>query len=179
MWVVAGVLLGSVVLAALASLHVGPHGHGVAAVLGTAAAIWLILMAAVGLGRPLLFALLGADVVMSAGLGALAWKGLRDRDAGPAQHAGPHGYGIALGDLDPFGIVRVGGEEWSAESVNGRIDAGSRVHVIGREGVRVQVWGDHAGALQHPDSEAPAADPFRLDPADSLDPTTSSSEAGS
>ncbi len=143
MWIVAGVLLGSVVLAALASLHIGPHGHGAAAVLGAIAGVWLLVMVAEGLGRPLLFALLGADLAMSAGLGALTWKGLNDPSRGAQRKTSPEGaYGVAVKDLDPLGIVRVSGEEWTAESINGRITAGQRVHVISADGIRLQVWGE-------------------------------------
>src|SRR5581483_11074521 len=38
MWVVAGVLVGLVVLASLVGFHTGPHGHVVASLLGVAAA---------------------------------------------------------------------------------------------------------------------------------------------
>lgn len=158
MWIVAGVLLGSMVLAALASLHVGPHGHGVAALLGVLAAVWLLVMVGLGLGRPLLFALLGADVVLSGGLGFLAWKGFTAPAPEDAHERGPSGrLGVAMSDLDPYGIVRVGGEEWSAESVNGRIAAGDRVQVVGREGIRVQVWGEQE---REPQLDWP--DPFRV-----------------
>jgi membrane-bound ClpP family serine protease len=143
MWIVAGVLLGSMVLAAIAGLHVGPHGHGLAAILGAVAAAWLLVMVVEGRGRPLLFVLLGADVVMSALLGLFAYKGLTDPARGTHRATGPEGaQGIALSDLDPLGIVRVRGEEWSAESVNGPVVKGGRVQVIGTEGVRVQVWGE-------------------------------------
>lgn len=148
MWVVAGVLLGSMVLAALASLHIGPHGHGLAAALGGVAAVWLLVMVAEGQGRPLLFALLSADLVMSAALGLLAWRGLSESSSGAPRAIGPDGArGIALNDLDPLGIVRVGGEEWTAESINGRVKAGSSVQVVGRTGIRVQVWGEPADPL--------------------------------
>ncbi|HTW99076.1 MAG TPA: NfeD family protein [Acidimicrobiales bacterium] len=148
MWIVAGVLLGSMVLAAIASLHVGPHGHGVAAILGAVAAAWLLVMLAEGRGRPLLFGLLGADLVMSAMLGLLAYKGFTDPQRGLHRRTGPEGaHGIALSDLDPSGIVRVDGEEWTAESVNGPVAKGGRVQVLSRQGVRIQVWGEAPGSL--------------------------------
>jgi membrane protein implicated in regulation of membrane protease activity len=183
MWIVAGVLLGSMVLAAIGGLHVGPHGHGIAAALGGVAAVWLLLMLAEGRGRPLLFALLGADLVMSAALGAMTWKGLTDPARGAQRRVGPEGaHGIALKDLDPFGIVRVGGEEWSAESVNGLIKAGQRVQVVGTEGVRVQVWGEPAelsDALAVPglhgatgeNEKLRRAAVFEMPPADALEST--------
>jgi membrane-bound ClpP family serine protease len=154
MWIVAGVLLGSMVLATVASLHVGPHGHGVAASLGIAAAVWLLVMIAAGRGRPLLFALLGADLAMSGGLGLLTWKGFTDAGRRGHRASSPEGkHGIAVNDIDPHGIVRVAGEEWTAESVNGRISAGQRVQVIHADGIRLQVWGEPADPLAELDLE--------------------------
>ncbi len=76
MWVVAGVLLGLVVLVSLIGFHVGPHAHATAGVLGLLAALWLVVMAVDGRTAPVLWALLSADLVVSAGIGTLAWKGL-------------------------------------------------------------------------------------------------------
>ena len=48
MWIIAGVLLGVVLLAGLAGVHTGPHAHGVAVVGGIAVAAWFLFMAADG-----------------------------------------------------------------------------------------------------------------------------------
>ncbi len=61
MWVIAGVLLGLVVLASLIGFHVGPHAHVAAGVLGVLAAAWLVVMAVDGRSAPVLWALLSAD----------------------------------------------------------------------------------------------------------------------
>ena len=76
MWVIAGVLLGLVVLASLIGFHVGPHAHLAAGVFGVLAAAWLVVMAVDGRSAPVLWALLSADLIVSAGIATLAWKGL-------------------------------------------------------------------------------------------------------
>ncbi len=40
-----------------------------------------------------------------------------------------------------MGVVRVGGETWSAASVSSRLPAGAPVHVLAR-GVRLEVWSE-------------------------------------
>jgi membrane-bound ClpP family serine protease len=145
MWVIARVLLGLVVLASVLGFHVGPHAHVAAGVLGLLAAVWLVVMAVDGRSAPVLWALLSADVVVSAGIGTLAWKGLSTRgiyvtDRHLVSPAGAEG--VAVGDLDPNGIVRVNGENWSAVAVNPPVRAGSPVQVVRAAGVRLEVWGD-------------------------------------
>lgn len=153
MWVIAGVLLGIVVVSALAGFHAGPHAHAVAAGAGILAAVVLVIMAVTGQAEPLLFVLLGVDVSLSAAVGYGAWRALSSPTAGPGSiHAGPlvHGepwgiesaMGTALSDLNPRGIVRVRGEEWTAEAVNGAVVAGSPVQVIEVDGLVLRVWGE-------------------------------------
>ena len=145
MWVIAGILLGLVVLASLIGFHVGPHAHVAAGVLGVVAAVWLVVMVVDGRSAPLLWALLSADLVVSAGIGTLAWKGLTTPEISvKGRHlVSPDGAeGFAVGDLDPEGIVRVNGENWSAVAVNGTVKAGSPVQVLRVAGVRLEVWGD-------------------------------------
>lgn len=146
MWIVAGVLLGLVVLSALVGFHSGPHAHAAAGVIGVAAAAWLVLMAVSGRSGPALWALLSADLVVSAGVGVMAWSGLSSRHAAGGQHlpALEGAEGVAVSDLVPEGIVRVRGEQWSAVSLNGRVRAGTRVQVLHVAGVRLEVWGEEA-----------------------------------
>jgi membrane-bound serine protease (ClpP class) len=148
MWVIAGVLLGLVVLASLVGFHAGPHAHAAAGVFGALAAGWLVLMVVEGRSLPVLLALLSADVVVSAGVGVLAWKGLTTRGLRvPGHHfVSPVGAeGVAVTALHPEGIVRVHGETWSALSLNGSVRAGAPVQVVGGSGVRLEVWGEEAG----------------------------------
>jgi membrane-bound ClpP family serine protease len=145
MWIVAGVLLGLVILVTLAGFHTGPHAHVLAVLIGVALAAWLVLMAVDGRSAPLLWALLSADLVISAGVGVTAWTVLRaPRTAG--DHFAPleSKEGVAVVDLVPEGIVRLRGEQWSAISVNGNVRAGTRVQVLRSSGVRLEVWGEEA-----------------------------------
>jgi|ERR1700677_4965906 membrane-bound ClpP family serine protease len=148
MWVVAGVLLGVVVLSSLVGLHTGPHAHLFAGVIGVAAAVWFVLMAIDGRSAPVLWGLLAADLVIALGVGFTAWKGLT---SGPpdVRHFPPleSAEGVALSDLSPEGIVQVRGEDWSASSVNGHVREGTRVQVLRVRGVRLEVWGEEIEAL--------------------------------
>jgi membrane-bound ClpP family serine protease len=144
MWVIAGILLGLVVLASLIGFHAGPHTHVAAAVLGVAAAVWLLVMVVSGRAAPLLWLLFGADLVLSVGVGIMGWLGFTHRDRGII-HRGLRlegAEGVALGDLGPDGIVSVHGEQWSARSVNGTARAGGRVQVIRANGVYLDVWAE-------------------------------------
>lgn len=164
MWVVAGILLGMVALSALVGFHTGPHTHAVSAVVGVLAAIWLIVMLAVGPSRPLIYILLGADISISALLGYGGWRALESsRSTASAHRAGIETLrgrmGTAVSDLTPSGVVRVGGEEWSAVSLNGSVPAGTSVQVIEAEGVRLGVWGEGEPAAlgERDERTAPAA----------------------
>jgi membrane-bound ClpP family serine protease len=150
MWIVAGVLLGLAVLASLVGFHSGPHTHAVAGVIGIVGAAWLVFMAVEGRSAPVLWALLSADLVVSVGVGIMAWYGLSGRraaapDLGSGSLEGAEG--VAISDLTPEGIVRVRGEQWSAVSVNGTARSGTRVQVLGAAGVRLDVWAEDAAAL--------------------------------
>lgn len=146
MWIVAGILLGLVVLAAAAGTHAGPHAHLVSSITGAVAAIWLVVMAALGYADPLLYVLLAADVTMSGVMGTFAVKALRSPGALGAANEPPASVegkmGRAVSDLDPEGVVRVGGEEWTALSLNGSVRRGEEVQVINVKGVRLEVWGE-------------------------------------
>lgn len=151
MWVVAGILLGLVVLGVVAGFHVGPHGHLAGSVAGVLAAVWLLIMLALGDARPLLYVLLGADVSVTALMGFAGWHVLRTPGA-MAEHDVPppsvEGHlGIAVSALGPEGIVRVDGEEWSAISLNGAIPVGAELQVIRVNGVKLEVWCETNPAL--------------------------------
>ena len=145
MWLVAGLLLGLVVLVALLGFHTGPHTHMVAGVLGVAAVIWLVIMAFEGRSLGALLVLLGTVLAISVGVGVLAWKGL---SAPPTVSIGLRrrtlegAEGTAVTDLDLNGVVRVHGENWSAGSLNGTVRAGARIQVINARGVHLEVWGE-------------------------------------
>ena len=158
MWVGVGVLLGLVVIASVLGFHVGPHSHFVGAGPGVAAAVWLVVMAATGQSAPILWVLFGADMVISGGLAAIAWRGLKvqgEQLSGPGHGSLVGAEGVAVTDLVPGGVVRVRGENWSATSMNGSVPAGNRVQVIEAAGVRLSVWSEEAeflDAQSHPHS---------------------------
>ena len=143
MWVVAGILLGSVLLTALLGFHSGPHTHAAAGVVGVVAAAWLLFMAADGRAEPPLWTLLGADLAVSGGVGVLAWFGLSGRAGKARRPLSVEGAeGVVVTDLTPEGVVRVRGEQWSAVSVNGSALAGTRVQVLRTTGVHLEVWSE-------------------------------------
>lgn len=150
---VAGVLLGLVVLAALIGFHSGPHAHVAAGVIGLVAAVWLVLTAVRGRSSGVVWVLLSADVVISAGVGIVAWRGFsslaRERNRRPFSIEGAEG--TALTELSPEGIVRVRGEQWSAVSASGPIRAGATVRVLRSTGVRLEVFGEEPEAPAPPD----------------------------
>lgn len=152
MWVIAGVLLGLVVLASLLGFHTGPHTHLAASVFGIMAAVSLVVLAVGGSASAVLWVLLSGDLTLSAGIGFMAWRGLSDRgrlhtDRPVLIRAGAEG--VAVSDLDPEGIVRVQGEDWSAAAVNSPIRSGAVVQVVGRRGVHLQVWGEEFPSAGH------------------------------
>lgn len=151
MWVIAGVLLGLVLLALLVGFHLGPHAHLLAGVFGLLAAVVLVTMAMKGDSASVLWVLLAGDLTVSGAVGFLAWRGLSGGRPISAQHGlsaqggllvRSGAEGVAVSDLDPAGIVRVNGEEWSAIAVNAPVRSGVAVQVVGRGGVRLEVWGE-------------------------------------
>jgi membrane-bound ClpP family serine protease len=146
MWIITGVLLGLVGLAAIVGFHSGPHTHVLAAAIGLAAGGCLAYMVATRPGA-VPWSLLGADLIIATGIGILGWKGLAlsPEDTGDSRLSSIEGeHGIAMSRLSPEGIVRVRGELWSAVSVNGTVPVSTPVHVVRAAGVRVEVWGDDA-----------------------------------
>ena len=147
MWIITGLLLGLVFLATVVGFHSGPHAHAVAGAAGFLVAGWLAYMV---LGRgegSVLWPLLLADLVVSAGVGALAWKGLSGRSAVTETYhlnSLEGAEGVAVSELTPEGIISVRGEQWSAISVNGIAPARTRVQVLRAAGVRLEVWGEDA-----------------------------------
>jgi membrane-bound ClpP family serine protease len=157
MWVITGVLLGLVVLASLIGFHVGPHAHLVAGVCGVLAGVSLVTLAVAGSDSALLWALLAGDLTVSAGIGYLAYRGLSEGRQPFAEHrllTRARAEGVAISDLDPEGIVRVQGEEWSAMAINAPVRSGSPVLVVGHAGVRLEVWGEES-----PPCDVDAVDP--------------------
>ncbi|MGP0029131.1 MAG: NfeD family protein [Acidimicrobiales bacterium] len=168
MWIITGVLLGLVCLVAVFGFHFGPHAHAVAGVIGLLAAGWLVYAVVDGGPGHDLWWLLGADLVVSAGVGVMAWAGLtRSRTASERFHLDSleGSMGVAVSDLAPEGIVNVRGEQWTAVSVNGTAPASTRVQVLRADGVRLEVWGEEAER-----GSAPGL--FHLEPSEGEDQRT-------
>jgi membrane-bound ClpP family serine protease len=149
MWIITGVLLGMVCLATATGFHTGPHAHSMAVALGALGAGWISYVLVSGSAGPVIWSLLGVDLFVAAGVGALAWKGL---SGGKAATEASHLIqlegleGVAVSELAPEGIVRVRGELWSAISLQGTMPAGSPVQVFRHAGVRLEVWDSQAHA---------------------------------
>ncbi len=166
MWIGTGALLGLFCLVILVGFHVGPHAHGIAVAIGVLLGGWLIyLMVDRGPG-PLLWTLLGVDLVVGAGVATLAWRAL---SGSGSETESRHGCsplegadGVAVSQLAPEGIVRVNGEHWSAVSVNGTVAPATPVQVLRASGVRLEVWGEDA-------ERTPIQALFTLDESPSLD----------
>jgi membrane-bound serine protease (ClpP class) len=157
------VVLVVVAVAIGAGVHTGPHGLVAAGVLGILASIGLIVgvIELAPTSRPAVtWVLLGGTAVVSAGAlaaGALALPALRRRRPAIGSNRLWGANGVAVTDLTPSGTVRVRGETWTAESMCGRLPAGTAIEVMEVEGLHLRVWSDGAG------------DPFSLDPRDPQD----------
>jgi membrane-bound serine protease (ClpP class) len=149
MALVALVALVVVAVCVAVGVHTGPHGLVAAGVLGIAACVGLVVgvIALVpASSRPTIaWVLLGGAAAVSAGAlvaGAFALPALRRRQPaiGPNRLWGANG--VTVTDLSPLGTVRVRGETWTAESLCGRLPAGTTIHVMEVEGLRLRVWSD-------------------------------------
>jgi membrane-bound ClpP family serine protease len=150
MWIITGVLLGLLCLGAVVGFHFGPHAHVVAVALAVLVAGWFIYLISERGPGPVLWTLLGTDVIVGVGVGALAWKGLSGGGTvTESHHRSPleGAEGIAVSRLAPEGIVSVRGEHWSAISVNGTVAASTSVQVLRAVGVRLEVWGEDAQTI--------------------------------
>jgi membrane-bound serine protease (ClpP class) len=148
MWLIALVLLVVVVGAAVVGLHAGPHGMLGAGALGVASCVALLALFASNDLTAAAWVLFGGVVVCSIGAlaagvaGVKALPALRSRRAHAGLGAVQGADGVAVTPLAPVGTVRVNGELWSAESLSGSLAAGSTVHVVGVEGLRLRVWSE-------------------------------------
>jgi membrane-bound serine protease (ClpP class) len=147
------VVLVVVALGVAIGVHTGPHGLVAAGSLGIAASIGFVIgvvaLAPSGSRTAIAWALLASAAVVSVGAlaaGVVALPALRRRQVAvePGRLWGADG--VAVTDLTPLGTVRVRGENWSAESMSGRLQAGAPVQVMEVEGLRLRVCSDAASA---------------------------------
>lgn len=140
------ILLVAIVMAAVLSLHLGPHGLVASGIAGMIAAIVLILdlvFLVKATSQGLSLGLLVGVVVVSIAIFGSGIRAIRKSNLSPSASLAtklPFAHGIALTDLTPLGTVRVLGETWSAESLSGVVKAGVEVYVSDVEGLRLKVW---------------------------------------
>lgn len=63
---------------------------------------------------------------------------------------------VVVRDLDPVGVVRVGSEEWTAETAGPVVEKGARVRVLEMEGIRLKVTSAEEPASATADREGGA-----------------------
>ncbi len=112
--------LPALALAAVWALTASSHG--------AVAGWWLVALSATACG--------GGVIVASTALGRRLRGGLALL---PSLRGAA---GVAVTELRPAGVVRVGGETWSAASVSGPLAAGAPVHVLAARGVCLEVWSE-------------------------------------
>lgn len=147
MWIVAGALLVGFALMAVLGALTAPHAHLVAVLAGLAAAVVLGLLVAAGSRAGVAWALLGVDIAAIGVVGVSATRALR-----APRHPKSSGHrpslvgaeGVAVGPLDPDGVVKVRGEQWSATSLNGPVRAGAKVQVVAIDQLKLEVWNEEA-----------------------------------
>jgi membrane-bound serine protease (ClpP class) len=145
------VILVVVAVAVAVGVHTGPHGMVAAGGLGVAASVAFVIgvvalapsgsRTAIGLG---LLAAAGAVSAAALVAGLIALPALRRHQPAMAPSRLWGADGVVLTDLNPLGTVRVRGESWTAESLSGPLPAGTAVHVMEVEGLRLRVISDDA-----------------------------------
>lgn len=143
-WLIGAALVVMVATASLSGVHAGGHGL-LGPVLAVALAVgWLVAATDAGTTSATAWWLAGTCAAVCVASVSVALPALRYRRMQPAVGAPvlPGETGRAVTELDPVGVVQLGGESWTAESVSGRVPVGSEVHVVSVEGVRLRVWSE-------------------------------------
>ncbi len=142
MWGTGAVLAVLLAATALLSAHAGGHAWLVPLPALALAMLWALTASSHSAGSG--WALVALTAAASGGGVVLAATALRQRLRGelaflPSLQGAT---GVAITDLTPDGVVQVGGETWSAESVSGPLPAGAPVHALKARGVRLEVWSE-------------------------------------
>jgi membrane-bound serine protease (ClpP class) len=118
--------------------HPGLHLPGIAGVVGLVLGGLFLYDAGslVRVSRPFLFAVVALDAAF---LVLVMRASLKARRMPPPVTSVVGAEGIVTSDLDPVGTVRVKSEQWTAESAEGKIEAGTKIHVVEHEGLRLKV----------------------------------------
>ena len=142
LWVTGAVLMVLLAATGLLSAHAGGHAWFVPLPAFALAVLWALTASSHPAGAS--WALVALTATASAGSVLLATTALRQRLRGqlallPSLRGAA---AVAITDLTPVGVVQVGGETWSAESVSGPLPAGAPVHALNARGVRLEVWSE-------------------------------------
>jgi len=118
--------------------HPGVHLPGIAGVISLVLGGLFLFDAGtlVRVSRPFLALIVALDAIFMLVVVRVAW---RARHMPPPNTSVVGAEGIATSDLDPVGTVRVRSEQWTAESAKGKIEAGTKIHVVEHEGLRLRV----------------------------------------
>lgn len=121
--------------------HPGVHLPGIAGLISLVLGGLLLYDAGalVRVSRPFLALVVGLDAIFMTVFVRAAW---RARRMPPPDTSVVGAEGVVTSDLDPVGTVRVRSEQWTAESAAGKIEAGTKIHVVDHEGLRLRVERD-------------------------------------
>jgi membrane-bound ClpP family serine protease len=152
-WVTGAVLAGLVALTVALCVHAGGHVWLVPVPAAALAAVWAVTVGSGNGSGAVAWGLAGGTAAASGlallvALPALADPVVRIRTGADALQAAE---GTSVTPLSPTGVVRVGGEPWTAESLSGPLPAGVPVHVVRVDGLRLQVWSE-AGTVPGPEA---------------------------
>jgi membrane-bound ClpP family serine protease len=141
-WLIGVVLIALVAATWLLCAHAGGHAHFVP--LPAAALVFLWAVTANSDHDEAgwwLVALSAAAAGIGGTVGASALR-QRLRSAAMPQPTLAGMSGVAVTPLQPSGVVQVASETWTAVSLSGPLPVGAPVHVVRREGVRLEVWSE-------------------------------------
>lgn len=142
LWGTGAVLVVLLAATGLVSAHAGGHAWFVPVPAFALAVVWAL--SASSRSSAAAWWLVALSATASGGGLVLAVTALRQRLRGelallPSVWGAT---GVAITNLTPVGVVQVGGETWSAESVSGPLPAGAPVHALKARGVRLEVWSE-------------------------------------
>jgi membrane-bound serine protease (ClpP class) len=142
LWVTGTVLLVLLAVIAVLAAHAGGHAWFLPLPAAALATAWGVT--ASNRSSVASWTLVALSATVSAAAVALATAALRQRLRDELALTPPlkGALGVALTELTPGGVVQVGGETWSAESVSGTLPAGAPIHALQVRGVQLEVWSE-------------------------------------
>jgi membrane-bound ClpP family serine protease len=154
-WIVGTVLVLATVGVIVLGAHAGGHGWFVPLPVLVLAGAWALTVSAGGWASAAAWVLAVLAFASAAVAAVLVVPAIAYRRAPLSTLVGTQALvgasGTALSALAPSGRVRVNNETWTAQSLSGSLPAGSPVHVVRVEGVRLVVWSE-AGDIAGPEA---------------------------